>query len=102
MKITQVQELMKQLYFEKDSRRGLEKTTLWLVSEIGELADIIVKNSQPKKSHELELSNEIADCFAWLLSIANLLEIDLEKAIIQKYPSKCPRCEKNPCQCNEH
>ena len=34
--MNQLQELMRDLYLQKDQQRGLEKTLLWLVSEIGE------------------------------------------------------------------
>lgn len=98
MKITEIQDSMKQIYFEKDQQRGLEKTLLWLVSEVGELADLVAKNSNLAEI-KIELSNEVADCFAWLLSVSNLLEIDLERAILNKYPFHCPRCSNNPCTC---
>ena len=101
MKIADVQELMKQLYFVKDEKRGLEKTMLWLVSEIGELSELIAKNSNPQSHFRLQLTHELADCFAWLVSVANLLNIDLEEAVKQKYPSMCPKCHENPCQCLE-
>ena len=101
MKLSEIQELMRQIYLERDKLRGLDKTMLWLVSEIGELADLIAKNSNLDTSKIKEkLSNELADCFAWLLSIANLLEIDVKQAITDKYPLRCPRCSNNPCSCS--
>ena len=45
MDILDLQNLMRSIYFKKDSMRGLEKTMLWLVSEVGELAQIISKNN---------------------------------------------------------
>ena len=42
---------------------------------------------------------EFADVIAWLASLANITGIDLEKAAINKYSNKCPKCQKSPCQC---
>ena len=95
MKISDAQKMMREIYFEKDSKRGLEKTYIWLIEEIGELAKGLLKN---EKSN---IREELADAFAWLLSLANLMDIDLEDAFIRKYPNVCPRCGKKPCECPE-
>ena len=42
---------------------------------------------------------EFADVIAWLSSLANLLDIDLEQAALNKYPHKCPKCHASPCKC---
>jgi NTP pyrophosphatase (non-canonical NTP hydrolase) len=100
-KMNKLQKMISEIYLKRDKERGLDKTTLWLVSEIGELTDLIVKNKDLETNVEVKkkLSYEIADSVAWLLSVANLLDIDVEKSIIEKYPYKCPRCLKNPCNC---
>ena len=97
MKISEFQKLMKELYFHQDSNRGIEKTFIWLVEEVGELASTL------KQGSELDLnkiSEEMADIIAWMSSLANLLEIDLEKALVDKYPNKCIKCNSNPCCCS--
>jgi len=53
-----------------------------------------------KKSTEA-IEEEVADVFAWLCSLGNLLDIDLSEALIRKYPDVCYRCQKAPCQCKE-
>ena len=102
--MNEIQKLMHDLYFQKDQKRGLEKTVLWLVSEVGELSEIIAKNGKYSNKSDLksELSLELADCFAWLYSVAILLDIDAEDAFLQKYPHKCPRCLSLPCKCKEN
>ena len=45
------------------------------------------------------ISEEIADIIAWTNSLANLLDIDIEKALLEKYPKKCIKCNSSPCQC---
>ena len=39
------------------------------------------------------MKDEFADVIAWLASLANLLEIDIEKAALKKYNNRCPKCE---------
>ncbi len=38
MKISDFQNLMKELYLHRDSNRGISNTFIWLIEEIGELA----------------------------------------------------------------
>jgi NTP pyrophosphatase (non-canonical NTP hydrolase) len=95
MKISEFQELIRNLYFKKDSKRGINSTFMWLVEEIGELATLLNK----KLIDSANISEELADIIAWTTSIANLMEIDLEKALALKYPGKCKKCNANPCQC---
>jgi NTP pyrophosphatase (non-canonical NTP hydrolase) len=81
--LREVQELMRQHYFERDSRRGVYATFTWLVEEVGELAEAILNNGKGAEE-------EIADVLAWLASLANLLNIDLEKAFKMKYLNPSP------------
>lgn len=97
MKISEFQELIRNLYFKKDSERGISNTFIWLVEEIGELATLL--NERLIDSNKV--SEELADIIAWSTSIANLLEIDLEEALNFKYPGKCKKCNANPCRCEK-
>jgi NTP pyrophosphatase (non-canonical NTP hydrolase) len=93
MQIREFQEMMKHLYFERDSQRGVEGTFNWLVDEVHELG-VELKGSDRKATEK-----EFADVIAWLASLANIMGIDLEKAALNKYPNKCPKCQSSPCQC---
>jgi NTP pyrophosphatase (non-canonical NTP hydrolase) len=93
MHIQEFQEMMNQLYFKRDSRRGLEDTLNWLEDELGELKEAL--NGTDKEATE----KEFADVIAWLASLANIAGIDLEKAAVNKYNNKCPKCQQSPCQC---
>ena len=95
MRIREFQELMKDLYIDKDKQRGISNTFIWLVEEVGELATELNNGSDKDK-----ISEEMADILAWMCSLANLFEIDLESAIFEKYHNKCPKCDSNPCQCD--
>ncbi|MGC8982630.1 MAG: MazG nucleotide pyrophosphohydrolase domain-containing protein [Desulfurococcaceae archaeon] len=81
MEIREAQKIIKEHYYERDESRGLYATFTWLVEEIGELAEAILKMDARL------LEEEIADVFAWLLSVANLLGVDLEEAFKKKYLS---------------
>ena len=94
MDLSKYQDLIKKIYFDKDSKRGLDKTFNWLVEEIGEFSQAIRKKDKAK------IKEEFADCLAWLLSVASILDIDAEQAMT-KYRDGCPKCSKKPCECNE-
>jgi len=77
--LREFQEIIRKAYFERDSARGLDRTFMWFIEEVGELARAI-------KSGDMDnIEEEIADVAAWLVSIANLLDVDFEKAILKKY-----------------
>jgi len=97
MKISEFQALMKELYIHQDQERGVEKTFIWLVEEIGELANCL----NEKRIEKSNVAEELSDIIAWTFSLANLLGIDLETALKRKYPNKCKKCNKNPCICSK-
>ncbi|TXT63352.1 MAG: MazG nucleotide pyrophosphohydrolase domain protein [Promethearchaeota archaeon] len=86
---------MYDLYFPRDQKRGLYRTFLWFIEEVGELSTALNQDNLNKPT----ISEEMADIIAWLTSLANLLEIDLEKALKTKYPNKCLKCGHKPCIC---
>jgi len=47
---------------------------MWFIEEVGELATALAAND--KQNNE----EEFADIFAWLCSLANISNVDLEKA----------------------
>jgi len=85
---------MRQIYFHRDSKRGVTGTLNWLVDEVGELRAAI------KEEDKKALEDEFADVLAWLASLANVVDIDLEVATMKKYDSKCPKCHQVPCNCS--
>ena len=69
-------------YEKVDRARGIPKTFVWFIEEVGELATAM--NSDDRKN----LEEEFADVLAWLCTLANINDIDLAKAIKKKYLSK--------------
>jgi len=92
--ITEFQRRIRDIYLDKDSRRGTDGTFRWLVEEVGELARAL------RKSDRTNLEEEFADVFAWLSSLATLEGIDMEAACA-KYSNGCPKCRATPCKCKE-
>ncbi len=93
MQIAEFQEMMKQLYIHRDRARGWKGTYDWLVDEVQELGEALEGTDREATQ------KEFADVFAWLASLANVVGLDLEKAALNKYPHKCPKCQQAPCTC---
>ncbi|MGD6809965.1 MAG: MazG nucleotide pyrophosphohydrolase domain-containing protein [Candidatus Bathyarchaeia archaeon] len=93
MQIYEFQEMMKRLYIKSDQERGVEATFKWLSDELQELKEAL--NGDDKTA----LEKEFADVLAWLASLANITEVNLEKAALEKYNHKCPKCQQSPCTC---
>ena len=93
MEIREFQKHIERLYFERDSARGLGGTFLWFVEEVGELATAL------REGDAEELAGEFADVFAWLVTLASMKGVDLERAAAAKYAQGCPACRQDPCGC---
>jgi NTP pyrophosphatase (non-canonical NTP hydrolase) len=82
--LTDLQQLIRDIYDAKDRRRGVEGTYMWFMEEVGELSAALRSGTDAEKAAE----------FA-----ANLAGIDLEKALLAKYGDGCPGCHRRPCVC---
>jgi len=91
--VSEFQDMMRRLYFHRDSKRSTEGTYAWLVDEVEELGEALEGDNKEA------LENEFADVIAWLASLANVTGVDLEKAALSKYDGRCPKCRSMPCQC---
>lgn len=81
------QQLIKDRYYKTDSARGTPGTFMWLIEEVGELATALQENApgkSPTPEQRANLEEEFADVFAWLTTIANVNNVDLERAL-RKY-----------------
>ncbi len=74
MHITEFQSIISRKYEKRDRERGIPATFLWFMEEVGELATALAGNDQENRKEEF------ADVFAWLCTLANISNIDLEKA----------------------
>ena len=91
----QLQRLIETMYSSKDAARGIDGTFMWLMEEVGELASAL------REGDHANVSAEFADVLAWLATIANVAEVDLERAVLEKYGSGCPGCGEMVCACDD-
>ena len=93
--LSRLQQLIREMYDAKDRKRGVEGTFMWFMEEVGELSAAL--RSGPKE----ELAAEFADVLAWLATLANIADVDLDAAIQAKYGGGCPGCGRTPCVCDQ-
>ena len=75
MTIKEFQKIISEKYEWRDRERGTPATFLWFIEEVGELATALAGDDQANKEEE------IADVLAWLTTLANINNVDLEKAV---------------------
>ena len=86
MEISALQKIVRDRYFKTDSERGIYHTALWFHEEVGELSAAIASGDIKNAKEEL------GDVLMWLLTLANLLNVDMEE-VIKEYlnnPRKLP------------
>ena len=86
MDISALQQIVRDRYFKTDSARGIYHTALWFHEEVGELSAAIASGDIQNAKEEL------GDVLMWLLTLANLLDVDMEE-VIKEYlsnPRKLP------------
>jgi NTP pyrophosphatase (non-canonical NTP hydrolase) len=74
MNISEFQHIIAKKYEKRDRQRGIPATFMWFIEEVGELATALASNNQNNKEEEF------ADVFAWLCTLANITEVNIEKA----------------------
>jgi NTP pyrophosphatase (non-canonical NTP hydrolase) len=82
--IRDFQELIRQRYYATDAARGTPGTFLWLMEEVGELATALqgcLPGKTPSPDELANLEEEFADVIAWLTTLANINNVDLERAL---------------------
>jgi NTP pyrophosphatase (non-canonical NTP hydrolase) len=92
VELAELQQRIEALYGARDRARGVDGTFRWWVEEVGEVAKAL-RGGDPAA-----LEHELGDALAWLASVANLVGVDLAKAV-SSYAGDCPRCGATPCAC---
>ena len=80
-------------YGSRDRERGVPAAVAWLCEELGELAQAVRKGTPEQQRHEF------ADVLAWLVTLADLVGVSLDEAVVERYGSGCPKCGSIPCSC---
>lgn len=81
------QKLIRDRYYRTDAARGTPGTFMWLIEEVGELATALQNNApgkNPSPEERANLDEEFADVIAWLMTLANINNVDVEAAL-RKY-----------------
>ncbi len=94
MTLADLQALIEKMYSARDRERGTPATFLWLCEEIGELATALREGTAEEKE------SEFADVIAWLVTLANVNDVDLTRALQAKYGGGCPGCGRLVCHCD--
>jgi len=93
--LADLQRVIRDTYDAKDRRRGVDGTFMWFMEEVGELASALRNGSKQERAAEF------ADVLAWLATLANAVDIDLDAAVREKYGAGCPGCRQIPCVCDQ-
>jgi NTP pyrophosphatase (non-canonical NTP hydrolase) len=80
MTIADFQKHISDRYEKVDRERGWPKTFAYFIEEVGELATALSDGRD-----RTNLEEEFADVLAWLCTLANISDIDLNTAVKRKY-----------------
>jgi NTP pyrophosphatase (non-canonical NTP hydrolase) len=92
MDVAEFQDIIRRTYLDRDRTRGVDGTFRWLVEEVGEMARSL------RSADAGERDQEVGDVIAWVASVANLVGVELERALV-RYANGCPKCAAAPCRC---
>jgi NTP pyrophosphatase (non-canonical NTP hydrolase) len=92
LSLAQLQARIEATFGERDRARGVDGTFRWWVEEVGEVAKAL------RRRDPAELEHELGDALAWLVSVANAVGVDLDRAVA-RFANGCPRCHHSPCTC---
>jgi NTP pyrophosphatase (non-canonical NTP hydrolase) len=71
---------IRERYEATDRARGTPATFMWFIEEVGELSHALARNND-----RANIEEEFADVLAWLCTLANINDVDLAKALSDKY-----------------
>ncbi len=92
LSLAELQARIEATFGERDRARGVDGTFRWWVEEVGEVAKAL------RRRDPAELEHELGDALAWLVSVANAVGVDLDRAAA-RFADGCPRCQHSPCTC---
>lgn len=82
--VREFQSFIREKYYATDNARGTPSTFMWFIEEVGELSTALANNApgkSPTPEQRANLSEEFADVFAWLCTLANINGVDLDAAL---------------------
>lgn len=93
------------LYGASNRKRGIHAAINRLTEEMHEvesahLFDGVGNGVMTLSQRREQVAQEFADLFAWIFSIAGMLDLPLQKVVEERYGGNCKRCGKRPCDCS--
>jgi len=79
MELGELKRIIKDKYYEMDSKSGELFLLAVLFEEVGELAEAV------RKGDVEAVEEELADVLFMVLSMANLFDVDVESKLVEKY-----------------
>src|SRR5439155_1450651 len=93
-------------YGKRNRENGIDRAVAKLYEVATELSEgelRIQSTTKTRSEIEKDYSLELADTLAWTFACANILDISVEKAVVDRYGKGCSTCEQRSCQCgNPH
>ncbi len=86
LSVADFQSLIRGRYYATDSARGAAGTFLLFIEEVGELATALHDNrpgKSPTPDQQANLKEEFADVLAWLMTLANIMQVDIAESLIK-------------------
>jgi NTP pyrophosphatase (non-canonical NTP hydrolase) len=90
------------VYGRANRERGVDNVVLRLFKENEELRSIFLNIDCAQATideMEQEICKEICDLLSWAIAVADLQNVDLELAVLDRFGKGCPVCGKLPCSC---
>jgi len=73
--LTELEDWARNRYHKYDIARGIDKTFVLFIEEVGELATAIARRDNSN------LREEVGDVLMWLMSLANLSDINVQECV---------------------
>lgn len=87
------QNALHQVYRFVNDDAGLYRVMLHVMEEIAEVSDALYRQQIDN------LAVELADVLAHTMSLASMLDLDLDHLLTQRYGDGCPKCRQSRCVC---
>ncbi len=91
-----------ELYGDRNKKEGVEEILNRLSEEVSEIRELEKTSPTSKKTNDeikMKFARELSDALAWVIAVANFLEIDLELAVLNRFGNGCQTCGKMKCEC---
>ena len=100
--LTKWQTHLDRVYGARNRQIGLENALNRLFKEVCEINELqmgLARTEATVEEMEHEFALKVVDILVWIIAVAYLLGLDLERAVSARYGARCPTCLNLPCAC---